>query len=43
MKVTERGGRRKKGSVERSHTQRETCTSWLAMGGIGIWAQDEPE
>lgn len=36
--------RQKKGSVERSDTQRETWTSWLGMGqgGTGRWAQDEP-
>lgn len=35
--------RQKKDSVERSHTQRETWTSWLGMdkGGTGRWAQDE--
>lgn len=33
---------KKKGSVERSHTQRETWTSLLGMGGTGRWAQDEP-
>lgn len=46
MIVTERGSRerQKEGSVEKSHTQRETWTSWLGMGkgGIGRWAQNEP-
>lgn len=47
MTVTEReevGERQRKRSVERSHTQRKTWTSWLGMGtgGTGRWAQDEP-
>lgn len=48
MRVTERGGGRRKKTeergVERSHTQRETWTLWLGMGkgGKGRWAQNEP-
>lgn len=43
MTVTERGGRRKteERSVERSHTQRETWTSWLGQGDGHRMNQDE--